>query len=103
MENVQLGLYYLPYDYFQDPVLMDELIYSNMYKNYYWSDDFSAEYYIAQAKAGFIAVTDYFEEEELLLPEIQFSYAVLDFQDLHISRKVKKLLKTNKSRFKAVL
>jgi len=94
MENVQLGLYYLPYDYFQDPVLMDELIYSNMYKNYYWSDDFSAEYYIAQAKAGFIAVTDYFEEEELLLPEIQFSYAVLDFQDLHISRKVKKLLKT---------
>ncbi len=96
MKNVQLGLHYLPYDYLQDPVLIDELIYSNMYKNYYWSDDFSAEYYIAQAKAGFIAVTEYFEEEELLLPEIQFNYAILDFKDLHISKKVKKLLAVKK-------
>jgi len=93
MENVQLGLYYLPYDYLQDPALLNELIYPNMTKNYYWSDDFSAAYYIAQAKAGFIAVTDHYEEEELLLPEIQFNYALLDFKDLHISSKVKKLLK----------
>jgi Leu/Phe-tRNA-protein transferase len=63
-----------------------------MYKNYYWSDDFTPEYYIAQAKAGFIAVTDQYEEQELLLPEIQYTYAVLDFEDLHISKKVKNLL-----------
>jgi len=96
MENIQLGLHYLPYDYLQDPALLNEVIYPNMYKNYYWSDDFSAAYYIAQAKAGFIAVTDYFEEEELLLPEIQFNYALLDFKDLHISKKVKKLLASKK-------
>jgi len=64
-----------------------------MRKNYYWSEDFSAAYYIAQAKAGFIAVTDYFEEKELLLPEIQFAYTLLDFDNLHISRKVQKCLK----------
>ena len=92
MENVQLGIHHLPYDYLNDTQLLNDLIYSNMIKNYYWSTDFSPAYYIAQAKAGFIAVTDHYEEEELLLPEIQFSYALLDFKDLHISKKVQKLL-----------
>ena len=88
MENVQLGIHHLPYEYLNDTRLLTDLIYSNMIKNYYWSTDFSPAYYIAQAKAGFIAVTDYYEEKELLLPEIQFSYALLDFKDLHISKKV---------------
>jgi Leu/Phe-tRNA-protein transferase len=67
-----------------------------MRKNYYWSDDFSPQYYIAQAKAGFIAVTDFFEGRELLLAEIQFSYAVLHFEDLHIGTKVGRILKKKK-------
>jgi len=92
MENIQLGIHNLSYVDVTSPDTLMNIIYPNMYKNYYWSDDFSAKYYIAQAKAGFIAVTDYYEEEELLLPEIQFSYALLDFKDLHISRKVNKLL-----------
>jgi len=92
MENIQLGIHNLTYADVTDPNILLNNIYPNMYKNYYWSDDFSAEYYIAQAKAGFIAVTDHYEEEELLLPEIQFSYALLDFKDLHISRKVNTLL-----------
>ena len=92
MENVQLGIHHLPYEYLNDTQLLNDLIYSNMIKNYYWSTDFSPAYYIAQAKAGFIAVTDHYEEEELLLPEIQFSYALLDFKDLHISKKVQKLI-----------
>ena len=71
MENTILGIHKLPFEFLQKPLLLETYIYQNMYKNYYWSDDFTAEYYIAQAKAGFIAVTDYYEEEELLLPEIQ--------------------------------
>jgi len=94
MNNTQLGIHHLSYDDLTDQQTLHEFIYPDMFKNYYWSDDFSAEYYIAKAKAGFIAVTDYYEEEELLLPEIQFSYALLDFDDLHISTKVKKLLQT---------
>ena len=93
MDTVQLGIYHLPYDLLIDRELLEENIYSDMRKNYYWSEDFTPVYYIAQAKAGFIAVTDYFEEDELLLPEIQFAYTLLDFKDLHISRKVQKLLK----------
>lgn len=93
MQEVQLGIYPLHFEDLTNPQILENRIYPNMYKNYYWSDDFSPEYYIAQAKAGFIAVTDHFEEQEYLLPEIQFSYAMLDFKELHISRKVKKLLK----------
>lgn len=92
MNNTQLGIHHLSYSDLTDTKTLHELIYPDMFKNYYWSDDFSAEYYIAKAKAGFIAVTEYYEEKELLLPEIQFSYALLDFDDLHISTKVKKLL-----------
>jgi len=94
MNDTQLGIHHLSYDDLTDPQILHDFIYPNMFKNYYWSDDFSAAYYIAKAKAGFIAVTDYYEEEELLLPEIQFRYALLDFDDLHISTKVKKLLQT---------
>ncbi|SFV66894.1 Leucyl/phenylalanyl-tRNA--protein transferase [hydrothermal vent metagenome] len=90
MENVQLGIYNLSYDDVNSFAYLQEHIYPNMYKNYYWSNEFCAYYYIAQAKAGFIAVTDTYEGEEFLLPEIQFRYALLDFKDLHISKKVSK-------------
>jgi Leu/Phe-tRNA-protein transferase len=96
MSEIQLGIYPLHYEEMINPLFLWERIYPDMRKNYYWSDDFSPEYYIAQAKAGFIAVTDFFEEKELLLPEIQFSYAVLHFEDLHISTKVRRLLKKKK-------
>ncbi len=92
MDNQQLGIHHLSYDDLTDQTILHEFIYPDMFKNYYWSDDFSAAYYIAKAKAGFIAVTEYYEEKELLLPEIQFNYALLDFDDLHISTKVKRLL-----------
>jgi len=93
MENIQLGIHHLSYQDITDLSVLQEKIYPDMYKNYYWSEDFSAEYYIVQAKAGFIAVTDYYEDKELLLPEIQFRYALLYLEDLHISKKVKRLLK----------
>jgi len=96
LSDIQLGVYPLPYDAVTDLSFLTKYIYPDMRKNYYWSDDFSPEYYIAQAKAGFIAVTDTFEGKELLLPEIQFSYAILHFEDLHISKKVKKLLSQKK-------
>ena len=92
MNNVQLNIDYLPLSHLQNPLILEEVIYPDMYRNYYWSDDFSAEYYVAQARAGFIAVTEQFEGRELLIPEIQYSYALLDFEELHVSRKVRRLL-----------
>jgi len=93
MSDIQLGIYPLTYADVTDPSILFSRIYPNMERNYYWSDDFSPQFYIAQAKAGFIAVTDIYEDRELLLPEIQFTYALLHFKNLHISKKVKKLLR----------
>jgi len=100
MSGIQLGIYPLSYREMTDRRFLDAHIYPDMRRNYYWSEDFSPEYYIAQAKAGFIAVTDRFEGRELLLPEIQFSYAVLHFKDLHISRNVKRILKRRDPKLK---
>ncbi|MFT5660396.1 MAG: Leu/Phe-tRNA-protein transferase [Sulfurimonas sp.] len=66
-----------------------------MQNSYYWSDDWNEAFYIELAKAGFISTTHDEKEILLLLPELQYDYALLDFQDLHISHKVQKLLKNN--------
>jgi len=66
-----------------------------MKNNYYWSDDWSEEFYIELAKAGFISTTYDTINGLVLLPELQYSYALLDFKNLHISSKVKKLMSKN--------
>jgi len=91
MQVTEPTIDYLPYEDVTSTTVLATLIYPNMYKNYYWSDDFSAENYVALAKAGFISVTEVYRGEELLIPEIQYKYALLDFEDLHISKKVQKL------------
>lgn len=63
-----------------------------MKNSYYWSDDWSEEFYISLSKAGFISTTYDTINGLVLLPELQYDYAVLNFEDLHISSKVKKLL-----------
>jgi Leu/Phe-tRNA-protein transferase len=93
MQTLQISLDYLPLKTVQNRYELQKDIYPNMLKNYYWSNDFSGEYYIAQAQMGFIAVTETIKDIELLIPEIQLSYAILDFDNLHINRKVKRLLK----------
>jgi len=91
--KMRLGMPHLPYRTVTDRETLEREIYPDMRKHYYWSENFSAAYYIAQAKAGFIAITEEDKEGPLLLPEIQFAYALLDFEMLHISRKVRRLLK----------
>jgi len=64
-----------------------------MEENYYWSDDFSTDFYIKAAKCGFITTSMYKKDNFYLLPEIQFDYALLDFKDIKVPKKVSKLLK----------
>ena len=62
--------------------------------NYYVAEDFSADFYVKLARAGFISTTIPSRHDTIyLLPEIQFTYAVLELDKLHIGKKVKKLLK----------
>ncbi|NPA50165.1 MAG: hypothetical protein GXO02_00870 [Epsilonproteobacteria bacterium] len=93
MSNAPSTIKYLSLKVLKDPIALLE-IYHDLEHDYYWSDDFSAEFYIAQAKAGFIAATETFGKNEILLPELQRSYAILDFDNLHIERNVKRLIKS---------
>ncbi len=86
-------IYYIVQDVLNDKELFTHQIRENITNNYYWSDDWSENFYINLAKAGFISTTYDTKEGLVLLPELQYAYALLDFKDLHISEKVKKLLK----------
>ena len=70
-----------------------EFIHSHEESHYYWSSSWSPELYSKLAYEGLISIT--YEKEDgsfVLLPEMQKEYAVLDWENLHASGKVKKLL-----------
>ena len=71
-----------------------EKIYHNLHDTYYITDDLSPEMYDELAYCGFISVSgrDAFRNE-YLLPEIQSSYAVLHWENLHISRRLRQFIK----------
>lgn len=84
---------YISISELKDTGFVNNTIYPDLNTTYYWSDDFSPAFYVEAAKRGFITTSNYYEEYgDVLLPEMQDSYAVLYNDDLHINRKVKKLL-----------
>ena len=87
-------IYFITKKDLENKDILFNFIYPNTRITYYISDDFSPEFYIQLAKAGFISVSDYLKEnKQYLFPEMQSEYAVLDFEELHISKKTRKLLK----------
>jgi hypothetical protein len=72
--------------------LLHSYIYPNLEQHYYYSQNFDTKFYIDLALAGFITIWHEENNIQYLLPEIQIEYAILEFQDLHISKKVHKLL-----------
>lgn len=88
MQQRSRSIPYITIDDVTNSDILEKYIYSNLDINYYWSDDFSIEMYIALAQTGFISVSHEHGGKLLLLPEMQEAYAVLDFKDLNISKKV---------------
>jgi len=95
----QPQIYYITHEKLKDTTYFEELISLDMENSYYWSDDWSEEFYVELAKAGFISTTYDTKGGLVLLPELQFDYAILDFKNLHISKKVQKLLTGNSYTF----
>lgn len=85
--------------YYIDPALLkNRVLWAQLRENsdltYYWSDNWSPSFYASLAYEGCIAVTMPHEElGSLLLPELQESYAVLDWQNLQISKKVRRFMR----------
>lgn len=88
-----MSIEYICHEYIRNSELLHKIY--NLKNNYWWSNDFSPQFYIDLASAGFITVTHVHEGELLLIPEIQTEYAILDFKDMHISKKVQKLINKN--------
>lgn len=74
---------------------------------YYWTDDWSADFYVRLAKLGFINITTevpMLTEDrvltfaEVLAPEMQSAYAVLDFENLRVSRSMRRWMRSDACR-----
>jgi Leu/Phe-tRNA-protein transferase len=98
MSTTQRQIPYITLEDVNSQATLEQSIYSNLRVNYYWSDDFSLQMYIALAQAGFISVSYDYEDRLLLLPEIQTHYAVLDYENLRIGKRVAKLLRSARFR-----
>ncbi len=74
-----------------------ENIYPNLERTFYWSENWEADFYVALARAGFISIShENPEHGTLLLPELQKRYAVLDWENLRISRRIKRLMRSQR-------
>ncbi|MCP4007273.1 MAG: GNAT family N-acetyltransferase [bacterium] len=79
------------------PEVLHSLIYPDLDQVLFWDDTWDPEFYVALAHAGFICIAH--EDPEigpLLIPELQDSYAVLDWQNLHRSRNLRRLLRSQR-------
>ncbi len=65
---------------------------------HFWTDDWTTDFYRAQARLGFIAVATEGPEDigNVLIPELQEAYAVLDWSDLCMDRSVRRIVRSGR-------
>lgn len=69
------------------------MIYPRIEQTHYWSDSWDPDFYVAVARAGFICVSiKHPDLGAVLIPEMQQSYTVLDWENLHRSRNLRRLM-----------
>ena len=83
-------IYYLPAEALS-PELLTQVVYPAEFE-LYWSDCWEPEFYSALAQAGFISTCVQEGDAYFLLPEMQSAYAVLDWENLHVSRQARRLI-----------
>jgi Leu/Phe-tRNA-protein transferase len=87
---------YLTFENIKDIQTLENIIYANYEFHYYWSDDWSPEFYVALAYAGFISTSTHDHElGTILLSDLHTAYAVLDWKNLHISKSIKRTVRKN--------
>jgi hypothetical protein len=71
-------------------------IVSSEVRSQYWSEDWTPDFYRGQAKLGCIATSYDRGDQVFLMPELQKSYAILDWHDVRADRGVRKILAGDK-------
>jgi len=80
-----------------DPVFLREHLYPDLEHTLFWSQRWEPGFYIALAEAGFISISMADPGlGDVLIAELQESYAVLDWDRLHVSRHLGKLLRSGR-------
>jgi hypothetical protein len=80
--------------------VLEQEIYPDLARTYYWSKDWNPDFYVALARAGFISISHRDPRVgTILLPELQKAYAVLDWPRLHVSTGVRRI--RSSARFEA--
>jgi hypothetical protein len=78
-----------------------ELIYADTSRDYYASRDWSADFYLLQAIRGFIAVGHRFANgEQILLPEMQKSYCVFDWENIDKNKSILRDIRRKLSQYR---
>ncbi len=76
-----------------DDEILRALIYPRTEQTLYWCDSWDPELYVSLARAGFICISiQHPDIGPVLLAELQRSYAVLDWENLHCSRNLRRLV-----------
>ena len=80
-----------------DPSSLRAFFYPNEEQTLYWSRSWDPAFYVALAEAGFISISlNHPDLGDLLIPELQDTYAVLDWEHLHVSRHLGKLFRSGR-------
>jgi len=66
-------------------------------REFYFTRDWSPEMYVALARAGFISVaTELLPGFDILIPQMQAAYAVLDWERLRVSRSMRRWMRSDR-------
>ena len=80
-----------------DVDFLELYVYPDLDRTLYWSDSWDPTFYVELARAGFISISHVDEDlGSLLVAELQPEYAVLDWKDLHLSRNVRRILRSGR-------
>jgi Leu/Phe-tRNA-protein transferase len=72
-------------------------IYPDLSLTHFWSDHWDPEFYMALARAGFISISvEHPALGALLIPALQDSYGVLDWPEVHVSRNLRRLIRSGR-------
>ena len=94
-------------EYLSPAALEDEALLAALYPRLahtdYWSDSWDPAFYVALARAGFISISvSHPEAGHVLLPQLQSSYSILDWENLHRSRNLRRLMASGRLEEEAV-
>jgi hypothetical protein len=78
-----------------EPAILRGIVYPDLDHHFYWSDSWDPGFYVSLARAGFISICHEFGPKDCsLVPELQTSYALLDWPDRHCSRSLRRQLRS---------